>query len=728
MMQRIKKITILLFFIALGLLIYVLFYADLTKYNLGVFSNKYMASASLVLIMALILSVNMHFQRITNIRESRYREMLFNSLVKNSNTIYYIVDRDTKETVFITKNVNEVMGINSPDSKDNTKRIVSEIFDLPILKEELKNWNGRSEFVSRMISYRPVKHQSIIKWIQVKIYPFSERGNHYHVILISDVTKEHDRQHMLITQASDIKIRERQLNQITATSYDVEMNINLVTGEFGLKNLKEDAFYFGKDTRGRYDVELNRIVQEYVHFEDQDKVLKELSLPNLINISDKKNPEPISVRYRLMEANEPVWLESTAFFTTNRGEAYVIILTKNVTENAEYMRRQNILLQKALKDAERANEAKSDFLTVMSHEIRTPMNAIIGLSESALEEELPRSAREDVENINTASKDLLEIIDGLLDISKVESGILEKLEKEYDIPKFFKGIESIVKERTEKKGLGLKLNIDPKLPSRLFGDSGKIRQILLNLLNNAIQYTDEGKITLIASGEARGANLDLTISVEDTGVGIDPEKLNTLFDDVDENSIDPTKPRGMGLFISKKLIDLLHGKIVVESKVDKGSVFTITVTQKIIDETPIGDIYEHQSRKKKISAFNASGKSVLVVDDNKLNLKVATRLLSPYKVKVETVESGRECIDLIESGSKFDLILLDQMMPELSGVETLKELRKINGFNTPVVVLTADAVIGVREKYLSDGFDDYLSKPINVDELNELLKKYLRNE
>lgn len=726
MMQRFKKFTILLFFIALGLLIYVLFYADLTKYNIGVFSNKYIASTTLVLFLVVILYINTQFQRITKMKELRYRDTLFNSLVKNSNTIYYMVDKNTDETIYMTKNVNEVMGLDSPDSKDSTKRIISEVFELPILKDELKKWNGRSEFVSRMIAYRPVKHHPTIKWLQVKIYPFTERKNEYHVILISDVTKEHDRQHMLITQASDIKIRERQLNQITATSYDVEMNVNLVSGEFSLRNLKEEAYYFGKNVKGKYETELTKIVQEYVHFEDQEKFLAELSLPNLINISEQQNPEPISVRYRLMEVEEPVWLESTAFFTNHRGEAYVIILTKNVTENAEYMRRQNVLLQNALKDAERANEAKSEFLTIMSHEIRTPMNAIIGLSESALEEELPRNAREDIENINSASKDLLEIIDGLLDISKVESGVLEKIEKEYDVPKFFKGIESIVKERIGKKDLLLKLNVDPKLPSKLFGDGGKIRQILLNLLNNAIQYTDKGKISVIARGEVKRSNLELTISVEDTGRGIEPERLNTLFDDVDENSIDPTKPRGMGLFVSKKLIDLLHGKIVVESQVGKGSVFTITVTQKIIDETPIGDIYDHQSRKKKVSAFNASGKSVLIVDDNKLNLKVATRLLTPYKLKTETVESGKQCIDLIEKGSKYDLILLDQMMPEMSGVETLQELRKIEGFATPVVVLTADAVIGVREKYLNDGFDDYLSKPIDVEELNELLKKYLK--
>ena len=535
--------------------------------------------------------------------------------------------------------------------------------------------------------------------------------------MISEATKEHEQQHLLVSQASDIKIREQQLNQITAMAYDIEMDVNIVTGECSTKNLKEEA-YFGPNRFGDYKEQLKSIVHNYVHPNDHTNIMEVMSLEHLKEIASKKVFEPISVRYVLLDGI--TWLESTAFFTVSKGDTYATILTKNVTEDAEYMRRQNALLQNALKETKRANDAKSEFLATMSHEIRTPMNTIIGLSESALSLDMPKEVKEDLENINTASTDLLEIIDGILDIGKVESGILSLQEREYKVPKLFKDLAMLGKEQIGNKNIRFVLDIAPDIPLRLFGDSGKIRQIITNLIHNAVKFTEEGEIVLSASCEKNKSIAKLNISVIDTGIGMEKEVLEHLFDDKkDKNS-------GMGLMIAKNLIDALNGEMVAESTDKKGSKFTVSIHQAIRSEEEIGDINDYQTTRKKVASFKATGAKVLVVDDDKLNLKVARKLLELYGIVVTCVSSGEECLELIRSGGYFDLILLDQMMPHMDGIETLHTLHKNGNFKTPVVVLTADAIVGMKEKYLKEGFDDYLAKPIRTEELNQLLEKFLK--
>lgn len=726
MSQKIRRVILIVITVLILVGTYLIYeYVDLSSLNIPILDEKLIIVIIGLLLLVIVFYINNYLHNRKKVLELRYRDKLFNSLVKNSNTAYFMYDNVENKIIYMTKNIEEVLGISGIDTEEKGLEIINDILEKPIIKEEMRKWDEKSEFISQMVSYNhPNANGS--KWIKVMIYPFIEKKASYQIILVMDVSKEYERQHLLIIQAGDIKTREKQLNQITSATYDVEMTVNIGSGEFRLRNLKPNDHYFGPETNGNYESEINSIIKEYVHEEDQEQILENLSLSKLRKMIEEKNLEPISIRYRLANSDEVTWLESTLFFITNKGDDYVVILTKNVTENAEYMRKQNALLQNALKEVERSNKAKSEFLTIMSHQIRTQMNAIIGLSESALSEDLSFKAREDVGNINSASKNLLEIIDGVLDISKVESGIIEKNEKEYDVVQLFRNLIGIANENINKKKLKLITKISPDIPRRLFGDSSKLRQIISNILDNAIQYTDKGVITFTVESKRKQQNVELIISIEDTGQGIEPDKLNKLFGDYDKENINHSE--NMGLSIVKRLIDLLNGQIVVESKVGEGSNFTVTITQKVIDEEAIGNIEEYITEKKKKDSFNAEGKSILIVDDNQLNIKVATRLLEPYNLNIESALSGQECIDLINSGKKYDLILLDQMMPEMDGIETLHELKKNSDFNTPVIVLTADAIVGVKEKYLNEGFNDYLSKPIDVKELNQLLKKYLRKE
>ncbi len=654
------------------------------------------------------------------IKEIKYRGKLFNSLLDNSDTIYLLYELDKEEPIYTTKNVFEVLDLDAEKDKQCSKEIIKKIFETPIIKEEVRKWDGKCELVSRMFSYRNANTPNKVKWLKVKIYPFEGKRKRYQIRLIFDATKEYENQHLLVMQSQDIKANEHKLNQIMTASYDFSLNLNIAINEGVVKNLKSNNFNFFPNLKFSYKENIEKILNENIHFEDLENVKSLFLFENLKKQFNNTQTTPISITYRLANKEPVIWLESTVFFTVIRGDQNVTFLTKNVTKDAEYMKNQNALLHSALETAKKANDAKTDFLKMISHEIRTSMNAIIGLSESVLMDDLSIVTREDVTSINDASKNLLEIFDEILDVSKIESGIIEKNEKEYETSKLFLDVINIARERVQPKKLNLKLKIEESIPSILYGDVGKIRQVLLNIIDNAIKYTNKGTITITGLSEKQNHNTKLIISIEDTGIGMEGKKLNKLFETNEENL-----KKNTGLSISKRLIDLLNGQIIVESIVGEGSTFKMIVTQKTINSKPIGNIEQYRFPQKRIIAFNAKGKRILVVDDNKIDIKVATRLLKPYNVEIESVTSGKECFDLIKNGKKYDLILLDQMMPEMTGAETLSKLKGLKDFDIPVVVVTADAIVGVKEKYLNDGFDDYMSKPIDVNELNHLLKKYL---
>ena len=405
------------------------------------------------------------------------------------------------------------------------------------------------------------------------------------------------------------------------------------------------------------------------------------------------------------------------------GATYLFITAEKAKESDE--------LREAKEEAEQANRAKSQFLANMSHEIRTPIHAITGMNEMILREASDDNIIMYSKNIKSASANLLDIINGILDFSKIEAGKVEIISEEYMLDGLLNDVLNMVKPMAEEKKLEFEVKVSDKLPSGLLGDAGKVRQVIVNILNNAVKYTDSGKVTFAVDGEIIDEKFNLLIKVKDTGIGIKEDSLDKLF--IDFERIDLEKNRniegsGLGLAIVKRLLENMEGQISVSSKYGEGTEFSIIIPQVIMNSTPIGDFkakYDYQQYDTYTESFVAPEARILVVDDHEMNLLVIENLLKNTKVQVSTCKSGVECLEKMVRNT-YDVVLLDHMMPEMNGIETLekineKDLKK----DTVIIALTANAIVGVKDMYLSKGFDDYLSKPIDVRRLEKMLRKYI---
>lgn len=386
--------------------------------------------------------------------------------------------------------------------------------------------------------------------------------------------------------------------------------------------------------------------------------------------------------------------------------------------------------------SEQDSKAKNEYLANMAHDIRTPINTVLGMNEMILRENTNVEINEYSNNIKRASNILVELVNDILDISKIESGNMELLEDSYEVGELLNDVITVIKDKCKKKNLQFVVNVDKSIPSQLYGDENKIKQVLLNLLTNAVKYTQSGTVTFEIKVMNRNGsdNVELYVAVEDTGSGIQQENLKSIFSSfkrIDEIRNTKIEGTGLGLNIVYNLLKLMKSKIEVQSEYGIGSKFYFLLDQKIVNNRPIGeylDSFNSQINRKnnyKVG-FIAPEARILVVDDNEMNLLVASKLLKDTQMKIDTVSSGFGCLAKINE-KKYNLILMDIKMPELDGVETLRRIRGGNSINvdTPVIALTADVVAGVKEKYLKEGFIDYIAKPIDAKKFESKVGSYI---
>jgi len=492
-------------------------------------------------------------------------------------------------------------------------------------------------------------------------------------------------------------------------------NVNILVFDITKK------FYMGNDCANQFfDIKEGSDIGLYDLFdiskEDADKFLDEV-------IAGRQN----EIKLRSINGDRSCTLQFTVGKNKKNHAYCIIVFVYDLTKEEEM-----------LESLKKANDAKSDFLSNMSHEIRTPINAIIGMNEMVLRESTNENVLDYASTIRSSSQSLLSIINDVLDISKIESGKMEIVESNYELSSMIVDCYNMIIDRVRSKGLSFHVECNERIPGSLRGDIAHIRQVILNLLTNAVKYTEKGDVHFIIDGEVKQEQLMFKVTVKDSGIGIAKENLDKLFGKFERFDLHKNRNiegTGLGLNIVKSFVNLMDGTISVESEYGKGSAFTVCIPQKIVSETPVGKIdfdtiatsgksYKHECD------YTAPDAKILVVDDVAVNLNVFVNLIKNFNMQVDTALSGQEALE-ITAKKKYDIIFMDHMMPVMDGIETLGHIKgdKTNpNNNTTVVMLTANALIGMKEMYLKKGFTDYLSKPIVPDKLEALIKQYLPDE
>lgn len=531
------------------------------------------------------------------------------------------------------------------------------------------------------------------------------------VIIIWIITKQY------LYDADRVALAVRELNQDNAVIL-FDKNKRYIGSNLVAKQLFDDVKYY------------------YVEQPISDKFADKLYFENLIDLFDSGSDELEAKKYEKDGKIYSIHIKKLINETVRGDRGYIIeFVDDTVTQNYIIkIHDMNDELGKVADAANAASTAKSSFLANMSHEIRTPINAVLGLNSIILRDSNEDSIKEYAKDIDSAGKSLLSLINDILDFSKIEAGKMDIVPVEYRLGALITDCKNMMFGRVSDKNLEFIISCDEKAPSVLYGDEVRIRQIIINLLSNAVKYTEKGKVTLDVKYEQMGDDFtSLIISVIDTGMGISEDNIENLFesfkriDEVKNRNIEGT---GLGLALVKQLTSLMGGTISVESELNKGSKFTVVIPQKIISSEPIGEIVKSKEKQKSVEQMDdladVEGK-ILVVDDVAVNLKVIKMLLKKSKLEIDTVDSGFAALEKAKE-VHYDIIFLDHMMPVMDGIETFHKLKDDDlspNRDTPVVMLTANAVGDVKDKYMEEGFDDYISKPVSFVALKNVIQKLL---
>ena len=544
-------------------------------------------------------------------------------------------------------------------------------------------------------------------------------------------------------ECNNQKVYQTIVDKILARQFEMIAYMSIGRYNITVSNTLAEGSILPKSSHDTFNSYINDEIVPILHgTEDQKHAMAHSLAPDAIAFGTQR-----SALYEVnitCEIDGRIYHKQFNFYAVNPG-FYIIMISDTTRLHAEQEER-SLQLEEALdlarlasEHAKRANSAKSEFLANMSHEIRTPINAVLGMNEMIIRESTNNRITTYARNVESAGRNLLSIINDILDFSKIEAGKMEIAAADYKLSSVLNDVTNMIVFKARQKDLQFNVDVDETLPDGLYGDEVRVRQVITNILNNAVKYTHEGSVTLNVTGERTGdGSITLLVSVKDTGIGIKPEDIGKLFnkfervDLVQNNTVEGT---GLGLSITQNLLKMMGGNVTVESVYGEGSTFTIHLPQRIVSPEPIGNFQEKFERYvHTMRAYRESFKSpdahILVVDDTDMNLTVIEGLLSKTEIQLDTASSGNEAL-LLTRLNVYDLILMDQRMPQMDGTQTMKKIREQeDGLNhdTPVICLTADAVSGARNKYLQEGFTDYLSKPVEGPNLEAALIKYLPPE